>query len=212
MFRFIKPILIILVIALAATASLMQFQKTRCDEPLYYSIGEFDERFGVSLDKFKGLLLETEEVWEEPIARQLFSYDPQAAFKINLIYDERQQRTVEEKKLREKITVSDSSYSALELEYTTLNDQYEARLLRHEAEVGYWNSRGGAPREDYNRLRDEQIELAIMANKLRALADRLNELVERHNLTVSTYNQKFNVARIFDQGQYDCQEINIYQF
>src|SRR3989344_868467 len=69
-----------------------------CEQPLKYKLGRFDTRFGINEKDFKMEIERAEIVWEKVLNSELFSYDPEAKFKINLIYDERQLATVQKQK------------------------------------------------------------------------------------------------------------------
>ena len=59
-----------------------------CASPLQYSIGEFDPQFGVSKNDFIKKIMSAESVWEKSQNKNFFDYNPDAKFKINLIYED----------------------------------------------------------------------------------------------------------------------------
>ncbi len=205
-------LLLIIMIGIGGYFAYGYFSRTVCDRPLEYAIGQFDEEFGLSRTDFRSMLEATEAVWEKPLARELFIYSPAAEFKVNLIFDERQQKTLAERNFREKLENNNSSYEALILEYNAAVSAFEARLAQYESDVAYWNSRGGAPRDEYNRLQNEKDELDGQAARLNLLAKKINALAQKFNRDVSAYNDNFAVPQTFDQGEYSGREINIYQF
>jgi chromosome segregation ATPase len=108
---------------------------------------------------------------------------------------------------------------------------YNAHKKEYEEKVAYWNERGGAPRQDYQRLERDRTELnAEMANlaqkteALRNLADQVNETVNalnrmarEFNIQVNEYNEVgASVGKEFDEGEYvrdgNGTRITIYQF
>ena len=47
-----------------------------CKTPITYSIGIFDTRFNISKKDFLKAVSDAEHVWEDPINKNLFAYDP----------------------------------------------------------------------------------------------------------------------------------------
>ncbi len=213
---------------------------SKCPAPIAYAIGGIDERFGISAEEAKAVISEAESIWEDRTGRNLFTYDEDAEFAINFIFDDRQQTTLEEHQLREVLDQTESISSVMREEYEVLLNRYETlkktyesrlrtyenRLATHNGEVAHWNAQGGAPASIYERLNEEQrslsdesAELSSIASKLNQLVDSINELGDKSNRTirdyndrVADYNNRFNEEREFTQGDYQDGRINIYQF
>lgn len=228
------------VVALFGAGYWYRIAGSTCPAPLAYSIGTIDERFGLSKGEAQKVVREAEALWEKGTGRELFVYTPASAFTINFIFDDRQQLTVDEHKLRavldRKEDVSSTikeKYENLLTRYKTLGETYEARvktydnkLATHNSEVARWNDAGGAPEEVYKRLNEEQatldaenMMLSALAKTLNGLVDAINKLGEAGNRTVrdyndnvQTYNNRFNHEREFTEGDYYQGRINIYQF
>ena len=45
-----------------------------CNQPITYSIGEVDSRFGISKSDFAQIISEGIQIWENPIKKTLFTY------------------------------------------------------------------------------------------------------------------------------------------
>src|SRR5438552_1130802 len=90
--------------------SALQARFLPCQQPIAYSLGTFDARFGISQDTFLRDIAAAEAIWEVPVGRQLFSYNPSGALKVNLIYDYRQAATVKLRALGYAVEESQSSY------------------------------------------------------------------------------------------------------
>ncbi|HPN96470.1 MAG TPA: matrixin family metalloprotease [Candidatus Moranbacteria bacterium] len=218
----------------------LDFLKKPCSKPIKYSLGEIDPKFNLSQEEMLSITEKAEEVWEKPTGKNLFEYDPQADFKINIVFDERQERTNASKKLESQLGKLESDRENVIKEYDQLSktyqkrlddynksvSQYEERLEKYLAKVNYWNSRGGAPEDEYEDLKKEKKELDKMRNSLEAerktinslvgktntLADKENKIVENYNSNLSTYKNKYGEASQFDKGVYDGEKINIFQF
>ena len=211
-----------------------------CDRPLEYSIGNLDPRFEISKDDFIKTIGQAERVWEDPSGKDLFQYNPDSLFKINLIYDERQKQTAESRDMEEKLSQLESSHDSIMKEYASLSTAYKKRidaynvsvskykddLEKYNKEVRYWNDQGGAPPDTYDDLRKrkkdldkrfndlekERIAIDKLAGKTNTLAEQSNEIADVYNQNLNTYKNKFGEAVQFDKGVYNGQEINIFQF
>ncbi|OGI80043.1 hypothetical protein A3D43_01400 [Candidatus Nomurabacteria bacterium RIFCSPHIGHO2_02_FULL_41_52] len=197
------------------------FAKTPCLEPMPYALGSFDPKFGISQKYFFDVL------------------------KINLIYDFRQQATSKLASLGIIVKNDRTSYDMLKAKFTALKAEYAAeknaydmqvadfnrKQQAYEAEVSFWNKKGGAPRQEYNKVEAERLALEAESKKLQAaqlrinnmvdeinaLVVALNRLVASLNLSVDSYNT-VNVSRgeSFEEGVYTSdgsnREIDIYEF
>jgi hypothetical protein len=208
--------------------------------PVAYAIGTVDPRFDLSEERLRELVREAAAVWEGPAGRSLFREDATARLKVNLVFDERQQRRVDENRLRSDIEESDTSRKVLIGDYDTeralagrLEEDYKAdaaslsrRIDVYNAAVASWNARGGAPPDELARLHAEQGEIATatdaverkrrrlneVLDDVRSLAESINNLGSRNNREIRDYNGRFGEGREFEKGVYDGSAINIYQF
>ena len=211
-----------------------------CRLPVYYSLGTLDYRFGLSEDEARTHLSAAESIWEEATGRNLFTYQEDAPFKVNFIYDERQQSAEAAEAAKENLdnqaNVNDTlsyTYAALvaeydkqELIYQDKRAAYERRLNQYNAKVKEYNESGGAPPEIFAELEEEKQSLDSERQSVNALADELNKLsqqinnigeqgnilIEQYNERVSRFNDHFGHEEEFTQGDYRGSEINIYTF
>jgi hypothetical protein len=235
--------IVFIIVALAVLSlggAYVRSQTNPCNRVLSYDMGLYDARFNITPDQFLKVVQDMEHVWEDAAGKELFEYNPGAKFKINLVFDDRQQKTIDERDLKQKIDLSEESYESQVSSYNNLSFQqkekmafyerdkadFDRRLAEYNSEVSYWNDKGGAPQSDYQRLSREKeslngendaldvrrLEINAMTADLNALADHINTLAKRLNKDVDAYNGKFGQARQFDQGTYTDSGINIYQF
>jgi chromosome segregation ATPase len=202
-----------------------------CSQPIAYSIGTFDTKFGISKDQFTKALSTAEQVWEKPLGRDLFTNKPNGSLKINLIFDYRQEATEKMHKLGLNIDNTKASYDTLKAKIKSMESAHEQNMAsfqsqitvfeRHkneyEAKVAYWNQRGGATPKAYAELNEErdglntelaeinklQNDLNIEVDNINALITVLNRLAESLNIDAGEYN-KTNEARgeEFEEGLY----------
>lgn len=211
-----------------------------CGETLEYSLGIFDTQFGVSKESFRAIVLEAEKPWEKVLGRELFVYNPEAKFKINLIYDERQQATALKQKTEFGLTSAEEVFKKLDANFILVKSAYDARVAiyeknqalfearqrEYELKVEFWNGKGGAPSGQYESLQNEQRSLNQEATKLNnevaiinTMTKELNNLLAQRNLaadeynkTARSYNQKYGHGLEFNQAEYNGASINVYQF
>jgi uncharacterized phage infection (PIP) family protein YhgE len=211
-----------------------------CRLPIYYTIGEVDERFDLSKDEIRMALSEAESIWEEATGRNLFTYDEGSSIKVNFIYDERQRAAEEAEELKEKLDAKENVNDALgetyaelvkqyqnkQLDYQNAKETYERKLNKYNAEVNKYNEQGGAPSEVFAKLeKDRQAldkelvainatakKLNDLSAKINEVGDRGNELIEQYNDSVVRFNDSYGSSEEFTQGDYQGDEINIYTF
>ncbi len=208
-----------------------QGQYLPCKNPITYSIGSYDNRFGISKDDFLIALVAAENIWEKPIGKNLFTYTPTGNLKINLIYDIRQEVTIQLKQMGIVVDTSRASYNALKLKYDTLFLDYKNQKISFEARITIFNSRkrayeievsgvnnkGGADKETFARLNTEkeflnqeiisinqlQMILNNTATEVNALVIFLNQLVASLNIDVKRFNTVGNtLGEEFNEGVY----------
>lgn len=210
-----------------------------CAEPLSYRIGTIDPSFGLSEDKLREALADVEKLWEAD-GQDLFVYSETGSVVINFVYDERQQRTGIERELRRLISEKHTEVTDIQQNYTALSAQYEEALVEYEARrntyestlatynatIEKWNKKGGAPADVYATLGEQRTELEKEADSLRSLSSDLNRAVEllngaadkantsadEYNTVAGQYNVYFHEDKLFTQGDYQQQGINIYQY
>lgn len=181
-----------------------------CREPIEYSLGEFDTRFGISKEYFLSAMADAEEIWEKPIDKDLFQHTPDGDLKINLIYDARQESTLKLKSMGVVVENNKASYDALKSKYLKLNSEYEAeksafenrvsvfetRKETYESEVDRVNRRGGADKETLARLNAERDYLNKEVAAIKVISDALNNKVDNINALIIALNQLATMLNI----------------
>ncbi len=237
-----RPVFLISGLGAVVVATLYWYTSATnlCPVPVLYRVGSVDERFSVSVDDLRAIAAEAEAIWEGATGRDLFTYDTDTSFTINLIYDERQQRTRTEEEWRTRLDAEEAAYEAAlveikalaaryeseEASYKTKRTEYETALDEYNAEVEEYNEEGGAPPEVYERLQSEAASLGRTLRELNALEVTLNALatelnakgeagnaqIAAYNKEVEEYNAIFGTLETFTQGDYERERINIYKF
>ena len=186
-----------------------QYQ-TPCRRTLAYAIGTLDPQFGEREDEFRSALAAAEAVWEEPTGFNLFTYDPAAPFKVNLIFDERQATANSQNQLEDEIVAGSADFDTKKAQYDAKRAEYERRSAALSAKIEQYNSQGGAPEPIYQELEAERRSLNQLANSLNALADELHLQAGDLNAKIDSFN--VHVGHVFDQATYTGEAINLYAF
>jgi len=201
-----------------------------CRTPIKYSLGTFNEQFGISKEEFLRSVKTAEEIWEKPIGRNLFEYSADGKLKINLIYDVRQEATIKLNNLGISVGDDKSSYEKLKREYDLLQAVYNSqkksledkviafqkRQDEYEKEVTSWNEKGGANEETYQKLNNKKITLEKevvdikkkqaslnkVSEDINALVITINRLIASLNIQVGDFNTIGKELGEFEEGTY----------
>jgi hypothetical protein len=202
-----------------------------CTRQVQYSIGFFDTRFGISTSTMKADLIKAANIWNTALGKKALAYSDSGTLDVNLIYDYREQATLELQSIGGTIFSYRSTYDSLQTKYNSLLGQYntgKARLQSeldaygqnisaYNAQVAYWNTRGGAPTSEYQKLQSQKQSLDAAAASyeqdrvaLNKLADNLNSVVTELNMSakelntnVKTYNTVgASTGEKFNEGEY----------
>ena len=195
-----------------------------CSQPIFYEIGAFDSRFDISRENFISALAEAEAVWESPRpewaygGRELFKYDSEKAkLPINLIYDYRQEVTVELGGIEDEIENTEADYRILELRYKSLENEYKTLKAAYDRQIAELERKSRVTRKEFEEAKYLEDELNGKVSEINALADRMNRLAKILNMNVNEYNAVGALrGETFEGGVYystsDGEGINIYEF
>ena len=215
MIYIMKKIFKILILLFVLGAVLYQyralfFMEAPCEEPIPYTLGTFDAKFGISKEYFLNALLDAEAIWEKSYGKELFvskgtlnSGVKESDLKINLIYDYRQQATSKLASLGIVVQDTKSFYEMLKSKFLVLKAEYEKeksvlqilvqsfnqKQQAYEAEVNFWNKKGGAPQKEYDELQATHLALQNESKKLQARQVSLNEKADEINALVVVLNR-----------------------
>ena len=202
---------------IASAYFLYQGTRSPCDKKLEYSIGRFDTQFGLSKEDFKSYIIQSGSVWEKVLHKKQFIYNPNASFKINLIYDERQLETMQKQKTESGLSAVEDIFKKLDSEFNRFKNQYNQKVSSYEsalaiyksrksaydAEVASWNRKGkGASADTYaskstfqsleaerQYLNSEAQNLNNEASSINTLTKELNALLAERNTKAAEYNR-----------------------
>lgn len=165
------------------------FTFSYCDRPILYRVDTVDPRFNLSKDTFLLDINQAVQIWNSKINTNLFVYDPKGDLSINLIYDGRQSLSTQINQLENEVQSEKQSLNPKVQEYQRLALDFKQKLDSLNKEVESWNSKGGAPPDEYQKLIRRQLELQSDAENLNALARSLNISTNNYNVQVGELNQ-----------------------
>lgn len=188
-----------------------------CDTPIMYRIDSVDPRFKLTKDEFAAHVEEAATIWRTAEGKQLFIQDPKGKLSINLTFDSRQSLNDQITALEENLDSQKNSINPQIEEYNRLSAEFKKKLNDLNTQIDYWNSNGGAPPNEYEKLKKEQQTLKEEAEKLNSLAKSLNQSTDVYNTEVGKLNQtvdtfKEALAQRPEEGLYDGRKnrIDIY--
>lgn len=163
-----------------------------CDKPILYRVDSVDPKFNLSRDAFMADINQAVQIWNSAVDKNLFIYDPEGDLSINLVYDERQFLTSQIDQLDNKVQSGRESLNPRIDEFKKLSADFKQRIVNLNSQIEYWNSRGGAPSDEYKKLIQEQQDLQAQASNLNSMARSLDISADVYNVQVSNLNQTIN--------------------
>lgn len=205
---------VVFIIIAALTVAFLYF--TFANPPTEYSIGQIDNRFGISKNEAVSLSKSAAYRWNKALGKKVLVYDANASLKIDFIYDQRQ---ADFDKLRTKIanlnlarTNASNTKQQLEQEIA----EYETDLEKYNRDVEFWNSIGGAPKGTYQILQNRKLELQDRRSSLMRESQLLDNSIQTYNSDIANLQNelKEKEGKVEEQGVYKQQEnkIEVYMF
>ncbi len=240
--KFIRKSFLWIMLLASCTLLVYILLKGPCGSPVEYSLGTLDARFGISKTDFLAIMADAEEIWEKAAGKELFVYSEEGSLPINLIYDERQEVADRNKGLENRIDETKDTADSVKAQFESLKARHEAGQAEYESmiaaferaqnsyntKVTYWNEQGGAPKNEFQKLENDRVELKRLQGileakriEVNALGDQVNLLIKKYNSLVRAVNSNIDTINLsadkeFEQGEYiakgGSEEINVYEF
>lgn len=167
-----------------------------CAKAILYKIGSIDPKFGVKEEVLLKDLKSAEDIWEKSSGKNIFDYDPNGSLTVNFVYDTRQALKTQIDQLEQGLNKQNVGLESQVKQYEQLVADFNSKNAQLASEINYWNSKGGAPPEEYNKLIARQQELQKEADSLNQMAKSLNQTAQNYNSgvlkinnTINTFNQ-----------------------
>ena len=207
------------------------------DSPLQYRIADLDPRLNISKQKMIEISQEAAAIWERGTGKRYFVYDPKATFTVNLVFDQRQVRSMKRtenlKNLeQEKQLWLDENQKLLKLKQDSqqLHTQLELQKIKYQAQL---NAYASAQKKYLNKSNTKNLNLLLERTKLlkqqrdvlqilindhdlnhqqiQVKTDELKQLHEQLTQSVDRFNQNF-APLLVHKGQFKGKQIFIYEF
>jgi len=208
--------------------------------PKGYSLGSFDERFGISKERFLQIVDEAKKIWENAAGKELFHRRTDGLMRVNLVFDWRQEALLKAKEQRARIDENGYSFDILKSDYERKSsavererssydesaqayrihlDEYNARVTRWnggenrtESEMQLLQSRKTDLDQEQALLEQNHTSLKTNVDDLNTLGERISALAKKYNLEVELFNGTYVNQREFEKGIFDGRNIDIYEF
>lgn len=207
------------------------------DSPLLYRIADLDPRLNISKQKMIEISQEAAAIWEQGTGKRYFVYDPKATFTVNLVFDQRQVRSMKRtenlKNLeQEKQLWLDENQKLLKLKQDSqqLHTQLELQKIKYQAQLNAYasaqkkylnksNTKNLNLLQERTKLLNQQRDvLQILINdhdlnhqQIQVKTDELKQLHEQLTQSVDRFNQNF-APQLVHKGQFKGKQIFIYEF
>jgi hypothetical protein len=177
------------------------FYYSPCDIPIAYSIGIIDSRFNVTSEELLQDAKTAANIWSSTQNKTLFVYKPDASFTINMVYDSRQALTSQIDQLDSSLKQQQGTIDPKIAEFKEKQAAFEQRVNALNSQIQYWNGRGGAPKEEYDKLLDEQKSLQNEAGELNAEGRALGQSAQEYNSSAQKLNQTIDNYQVVLQSK-----------
>jgi hypothetical protein len=171
----------------AATKNILYYSP--CDYPIPFSIGNIDPKFDITKEELLEDSKAAGAIWSGTQGKQLFVYDPTSKFTINMVYDSRQELTSKITKLNDNLKQQQGTIDPKIEQFKKDQAAFEIKVSDLNSQISYWNSHGGAPKEEYDKLIETQKALQAEAATLNATAKELGQSTKLYNLSAQELNQ-----------------------
>jgi Matrixin len=200
-----------IVAAAAGSGLYFEYQNTRpCAQPIPYAIGAVDARFGITNSALVDDAEAAATIWNKAEGRTILTYDPNAAMKINLVYDAREATAELGSAIALQQADEDTARAALDVSQA----QFTTEQTAYTQAVSAVNARGGATRSEVVTLGAERQSLNALAGSINSAVANYNASVDALNAKVAEFNQ--TAGHAFEEGQYvqdsAGKRINIFEF
>lgn len=194
-----------------------------CNEPFRYSVSSMDSRFSISKEEVEEAALAAAALWNQANGRQLLiaNNDPEekSNIVIQLVYDERQERTDRELRFREQIRSEQIRLDREQSNHDRKRDLFDEKsedylelaekTSRDLKELNEWvkerNNDGGFTENELElferrktdtergqqAVRQQRQDLDTMARSINYEMDELNDAYADHNELIDQYNEEF---------------------
>lgn len=205
--------------------------KSKCGNLVHLSVGQIDSRFKISKEELAKSIEKAEAMWEQAANKNIFDITANGNVPVNLVFDGRQADTDRLKTVLGGISSEEGKLDAVKAEYNKLAlaikakdtvfkaalanyqeaqklfasslESYNQKMAAYDQQVEFWNNKGGAPKKEYEKLVQEQLEIAAIQKQLEPEQEHLKQMYDSLKVREDEYNslvaQLNNVAEIYNR-------------
>lgn len=187
--------------------------------PIKYSVGQVDNRFGVSKKEVINLSKDAARRWNDALGKKVLVYDANASLTIDFIYDKRQANLDKLKTEIANLNLARTNASNTKQQLEREIGLYEIDLKQFNRDVDFWNTFGRFKwdaKKRYQILQDRELELEDRRSDLMREVQLLDESIQTHNSDLANLQNelKEKESKVEKAGVYKQQEnkIEVYMF
>ena len=182
----------------AAAAPGAQSPPAACTAPIKLRVGALDPRFGVSPAELQSAIRQAGDLWGAAAHRPLFVYDPSAELAVNLVYDERQERTqqyVEAQQniraITQKATLIANDLKPLQAVLKDAKQSYSSQIASFERvkDIQILGGAGKAVKDRMASLQKQKQELDRLNAEINAYIEKYDALIESSNAELKALSE-----------------------
>jgi predicted nucleic acid-binding Zn-ribbon protein len=159
-----------------------------CERAIKYRVGSIDPKFDTTKEEFSKAISQAASIWNTEYGKPLFIQDDKGELEINLVYDGRQKIVSEINALDGNVTAEKQKVDAENKTFEQKRQELDEKIDALNKEIDYWNSKGGAPEKEYEKLIKTQKEIQKQIEELNTAAAKINKEVEKINSQVHDLN------------------------
>lgn len=158
---------------------------SRCEKPITFRISSVDPKFNISSEEILSQTKQAADLWNNSYHKQVLKYDSTGNVAISLVFDERQSTLSNIANLDLELKNIEPSLQERIKTYNEQLNELDSKIKALNTQVDYWNKKGGAPRDIYNQLLDQQAQYKKEAEKLNKQGDEINLETAKYNQQVT---------------------------
>lgn len=193
-----------------------QSDDLNCDIPMSFKIGEIDPRFNTTHEDVKHAVNEASEVWSALIKKEILGYSDKGELTINLVYDERQKFTDEEKDLRKKIYSIGLLINLLEYNNRKSKVVLNSKVNLMNEWISTLSKKAKLTKMEMIQYQNSMKEIEKLQNEVKDEVFKINKKKKQKNKWVRQYNENYSGKKHFVQGNFnkdgDNRSINVFNF
>ncbi len=208
------------------------------ENPLRYRIAELDPRLNLNKQQVIELSQQAAAIWSKDTGQNYFVYDPSAIFVINLVFDQRQIRSIKraenlhqlEKQqeiwldqnqqlqiLKQQLRYADTQLELQKTEYQAQAKSYQTAIEQLNAAHSKKTLAKKLQKQQHALESQSQLLQAriydynLKVQQLQKQSEKSNQLRQQLVQSVDKFNQTFK-PQVLHKGQFDGKQIFIYEF